>query len=174
VAKRQDIDNPLLGVLDLASGETAYYQSDAVFTFLSDWLPILASQILSLRQPRYDLNNAEDWMLQVAAQIGIDKQLPRASHPGLADPQIHRVNAMFLALASKRRVAIQGQPGTGKTRMIIVLMAQNAYYWQNLRREEAAAAEEEEQAQAAWRALPIDEQTKAALRALRQQYRTPK
>ena len=44
--------------------------------------------------------------------LGVDKRLPRATHPGLADPQIHRVNAMFLALASKRRVAIQGQPGT--------------------------------------------------------------
>ena len=29
-----------------ASGETSYYQGDAVFTFLDDWLPILASQIL--------------------------------------------------------------------------------------------------------------------------------
>src|SRR6266540_283941 len=113
-------------------------------------------------------------MLQVAARIGIDKQLPRATHPGLADPQIHRVNAMFLALASKRRVAIQGQPGTGKTRMIIALMAQNTYYWQTLRREEAAVVEEEAQAQAAWCALPTDKQTVAALRTLRQQYRTPK
>src|SRR4029079_17884886 len=99
----------------------------------------------------------------VAATIGIDKQLPRAAHPGLADPQIHRVNAMFMALAQKRRVAIQGQPGTGKTRMIIALMAQNAYYWQTLRHEEAAAAQEEEQAQAAWRALPQARQTKEAL-----------
>jgi hypothetical protein len=174
VAKSQEIDNPLLGVLDLASGETSYYQGDAVFTFLDDWLPILASQILSLRQPRYDLNNAEDWMLQVAVQIGTDKQLPRAAHPGLADPQIHRVNAMFLALAHKRRVAIQGQPGTGKTHMIIALMAQNAYYWQSLRREEVAAAEEEAQTLTAWRALPRDEQTKATLQTLRKQHRTPK
>jgi len=174
VAKSQEIDNPLLGVLDLTTGETSYYQGDAVFTFLDDWLPILASQILDLRQPRYDLNNADDWMLQVAARIGTDKQLPRAAHPGLADPQIHRVNAMFLALASKRRVAIQGQPGTGKTRMIIALMAQNAYYWQTLRREEAAAVEEEAQAQVAWRALPTDKQTVAALHALRKQHRTPK
>src|SRR5215210_7320808 len=174
VAKSQEIDNPLLGVLDLARGETSYYQGDAVFAFLDDWLPILATQILSLRQPRYDLNNADDWMLQVAAQIGIDKQLPRAAHPGLADPQIHRVNAMFLALAHKRCVAIQGQPGTGKTRLLIALMAQNASYWQTLRREEAAAAEEEAQAQAAWHALPANEQTKVALRTLRQQYRTPK
>ncbi len=174
VAKSQEIDNPLLGVLDLVSGETRYYQGDAVFTFLDDWLPILASQILELRQPRYDLNNAEDWMLQVTAQIGVDKQLPRATHPGLAEPQIHRVNAMFLALASKRRVAIQGQPGTGKTRLLIALMAQNAYYWQTLRCEEIAATEEEAQAQAAWRALPEAEQTKAALRALRQQCHTPK
>ena len=49
---------------------------------------------------------------------------------------------MFLALAHKRRVAIQGQPGTGKTRLLIALMAQNASYWQQLRREEADAAEE--------------------------------
>ncbi|MDQ2997011.1 MAG: hypothetical protein M3R61_08160, partial [Chloroflexota bacterium] len=174
VAKSQEIDHPLLGVLDLATGATSYYQGDAVFGFLDDWLPILATQILALRQPRYDLNNADEWMLQVAAQIGVDKQLPRATHPGLADPQIHRVNAMFMALAHKRRVAIQGQPGTGKTRMIIALMAQNAAYWQSLRREEVAATEEEEQAQAAWRALPAAEQTKAALRAIRQQYRTPK
>jgi hypothetical protein len=27
-------------------------------------------------------------MLDVAAQIGNDKQLPRATHPGQADPQI--------------------------------------------------------------------------------------
>ena len=174
VAKSQEIDHPLLGVLDLASGETRYEQGDAVFAFLDDWLPILASQILNLRQPRYNLNNADDWMLQVAAQIGTDKQLPKAAHPGLAEPQIHRVNAMFLALSHKRRVAIQGQPGTGKTRLLITLMAQNAYYWQTLRREEAAAAEEEAQAQAAWRALPEGEQTNAALRALRRKYRTPK
>jgi hypothetical protein len=173
VAKSQEIDNPLLGVLDLATGLTNYYQGDAVFAFLDDWLPILATQILALRRPRYDLNNADDWMLQVAAQIGVDKQLPRATHPGLADPQIHRVNAMFMALAHKRRVAIQGQPGTGKTRMMIALMAQNAYYWQTLRREEADAAQEEEQAQAAWRALPISDQTKAMLRVIRKQYRTP-
>ena len=174
VAKTQEIDNPLLGVLDLTTGETSYYQGDAVFAFLDDWLPILANQILTLRQPRYDLNNAEDWMLHVAARIGIDRQLPRASHPGLADPQIHRINAMFLALAHRRRVAIQGQPGTGKTRMIIALMAQNAYYWQTLRREEATAAEEEAQAQAAWRALPEAEQTASMLHAFRKQYRTPK
>ena len=174
VAKSQEIDNPLLGVLDIATGETAYYQGDAVFAFLDDWLPILASQILTLRQPRYDLNNADDWTLQVAARIGTDKQLPRAAHPGLADPQIHRVNAMFLALAHKRRVAIQGQPGTGKTRLLIALMAQNAYYWRTLRREEAAAAEEEAQALTAWRALSMDKQTASALRALRKQYRTPK
>jgi len=49
VAKSQEIDNPLLGVLDLATGETSYYQGDAVFAFLDDWLPILASQILTLR-----------------------------------------------------------------------------------------------------------------------------
>jgi SAM-dependent methyltransferase len=174
VAKTQEIDNPLLGVLDLATGATSYYQGDDVFTFLDDWLPILASQILALREPRYNLNNADDWMLQVAAQIGVDKQLPGATHPGLADAQIHRVNAMFLALAHKRRVAIQGQPGTGKTRLLIALMAQNAYYWQTLRREEAAASEEEAQALAAWPKLPEAEQTKGALRALRQQYRTPK
>jgi hypothetical protein len=108
VAKAQEIDNPLLGVLDLTSGETTYYQGDAVFTFLDDWLPILATQILDLRQPLYDLNNAEDWMLHIAARIGTDKQLPRAAYPGLADPQIHRINAMFMALARKRRVAIQG------------------------------------------------------------------
>jgi hypothetical protein len=81
---------------------------------------------------------------------------------------------MFLALSHKRRVAIQGQLGTGKTRLLIALMAQNAYYWQTLRREEAAAAEEEAQVQAAWHALPETEQTKGALRALRQQYRTLK
>ena len=45
--------------------------------------------------------------------IGVDKQLP-AAHPGLADPQIHRVNAMFLALASKRRVAIKASPAPGR------------------------------------------------------------
>lgn len=41
VAKSAGIDNPLLGVLDLATGETAYYQGDDVFSFLDDWLPIL-------------------------------------------------------------------------------------------------------------------------------------
>jgi hypothetical protein len=174
VAKTQEIDNPLLGVLDLTTGETTYYQGDAVFTFLDDWLPILATQILALRQPRYDLHNAADWMLQVAARIGTDKQLPHAAYPGLADPQIHRVNAMFMALAQKRRVAIQGQPGTGKTRMIIALMAQNAYYWQTLRSEEVAAAQEAAQAQATWHALSEAGQTRAALWALRKQYRTPK
>jgi hypothetical protein len=174
IAKSQEIDNPLLGVLDLATGETRYYQGDDVFAFLDDWLLILASQILTLRQPRYNLNNADDWMLEIAARIGTDKQLPKAAHPGLADPQIHRVNAMFLALASKRRVAIQGQPGTGKTRLLIALMAQNAYYWQQLRRDEVAASEEEDRAQAAWRALPEAEQTNAALRALRREHCTPK
>ncbi len=53
----------------------------------------------------------------------------KAPFPGLAVPQQHRVYAMWRSLNRCGRTAIQGEPGTGKTRMHIALMALFAFVW---------------------------------------------
>lgn len=121
-------DKPILGVLNLVRGTTHYYQGEEVFRFLHPWLPTLASRVVEKRKPLYQLDPS-DWELRVTAQFGLDKQLPKAPWPGLAVPQQHRVFAMGRSLDVKRRTAIQGEPGTGKTRMATATAARQAYRW---------------------------------------------
>ena len=128
VAVRQWQDKPILGVLNLATGETRYEQGEAVFTFLQPWLSTLASHVIEKRRPLYQLDPA-DWELRVVSQFGRDKQLPHAAFPGLSLAQQHRVYAMGRALDVKGRTAIQGEPGTGKTRLAVATAARQAYHW---------------------------------------------
>ena len=130
VAMRQWQDKPILGILNLATGETRYEQGEAVFTFLQPWLGSLASRVVEKRQPLYRLNPA-DWELRVVSQFGQDKQLPNAAFPGLSLAQQHRVYAMGRALDHTGRTAIQGEPGTGKTRLAVATAARQAYHWRH-------------------------------------------
>jgi hypothetical protein len=115
VKMRQFQDKPILGILNLATGETRYEQGEAVFTFLTPWLGQLAATVVERRQPRYRLDPAP-WEMRVVSQFGQDKQLPNAAFPGLSAAQQHRVYAMGRALDQSGRVAIQGEPGVGKVR----------------------------------------------------------
>src|SRR5260370_20062472 len=83
--------------------------------------------------------------MRVVSNIGKDKQLPGAAFPGLAVAQQHRVYAMSRAIDAKGRTAIQGEPGTGKTRMGIATAARLAYRWR-----QRNAAEFRQQAQPGW------------------------
>ena len=130
VAMRQWQDKPILGVLNLETGETRYEQGEAVFTFLSPWLSTLASRVVEKRQPLYRLDPAA-WELRVVSQFGRDKQLPNAAFPGLSLAQQHRVYAMGRALDASERSAIQGEPGTGKTRLAMATAARQAYQWRH-------------------------------------------
>ena len=130
VAMRQWQDKPILGVLNLETGETRYEQGEAVFTFLQPWLSTLAARVVEKRQPLYRLDPAE-WELRVVSQFGRDKQLPNAAFPGLSLAQQHRVYAMGRALDASGRSAIQGEPGTGKTRLAMATAARQAYQWRH-------------------------------------------
>ncbi len=130
VAMRQWQDKPILGVLNLATGETRYEQGEAVFTFLQPWLSTLAARVVEKRQPLYRLDPA-DWELRVVSQFGRDKQLPNAAFPGLSLAQQHRVYAMGRALDASGLSAIQGEPGTGKTRLAMATAARQAYQWRH-------------------------------------------
>jgi hypothetical protein len=130
VSLRELSDKPILGVLNLVQGTTTYYQGDAVFAFLQPWLKALAERVVEQRRPLYRLDPAP-WEMRVLAQFGLDKQLPRAPYPGLAIPQLHRVFAMARLLDVRSRVAIQGEPGTGKTRMATGTGARQAYRWRH-------------------------------------------
>ena len=130
VAMRQWQDKPILGILNLETGETRYEQGEAVFTFLQPWLATLAARVVEKRQPLYRLDPA-DWELRVVSQFGQDKQLPNAAFPGLSLAQQHRVYAMGRALDATARTAIQGEPGTGKTRLAVATAARQAYHWRH-------------------------------------------
>ena len=145
VAVRQWQDKPMLGVLNLATGETRYEQGEAVFTFLQPWLSTLAARVIEKRQPLYRLDPA-DWELRIVSQFGRDKQLPHAAFPGLSLAQQHRVYAMGRTLDVKGRTAIQGEPGTGKTRLAVATAARQAYHW----RHRNAALFKQGQPQPAW------------------------
>ncbi len=114
----------------MQTGETRYEQGEAVFTFLQPWLSTLAARVIEKRQPLYRLDPA-DWELRVVAQFGRDKQLPNAAFPGLSLAQQHRVYAMGRALDATSRSAIQGEPGTGKTRLAMATAARQAYQWRH-------------------------------------------
>ncbi len=141
---RQQQDKPILGVLNLASGSSHYYQGEEVFTYLRPWLGTLAARVIEKRKPLYRLDPA-DWELRVVSRIGNDKQLPGAAFPGLAVAQQHRVYAMSRAIDAKGRTAIQGEPGTGKTRMGIATAARLAHRWR-----QRNAAEFRQEAQPSW------------------------
>ncbi|HET8850926.1 MAG TPA: DUF6094 domain-containing protein, partial [Ktedonobacteraceae bacterium] len=128
VSMRQTQDKPILGVLDLEQGTSRYVQGDEVFAFLQPWLQTLATQVVDKRVPLYQLN-PEDWEIHVVSQIGRDKQLPGAAFPGLAPAQQHRVYAMGRSIDVKGRTAIQGEPGTGKTRLATATATRMAYQW---------------------------------------------
>ena len=128
VEMRELNDKPILGVLNLLRGTTQYYQGEEVFKFLQPWLQTLANRVVEMRKPLYRLDPA-DWEIQVTSQFGLDKQLPNADFPGLAVPQLHRVFAMSRSLDVRGRTAIQGEPGTGKTRMATASAARQAYRW---------------------------------------------
>jgi SAM-dependent methyltransferase len=130
VAVRQWQDKPILGVLNLETGETRYEQGEAVFSFLSPWLSTLAARVVEKRRPLYRLDPT-DWELRVVSQFGRDKQLPNAAFPGLSLAQQHRVYAMGRALDASGRTAIQGEPGTGKTRLAVATAARQAYHWRH-------------------------------------------
>ena len=161
-------DKAILGVLNLATGDVRYYQKDEVFTFLKHggWLPTLAAACRARRSPIYQLDPA-DWQLRVAAQVGTDKQLHSAPFPGLSVAQQHRAYALWASVATLGRAAIQGEPGTGKTHMLTLLMAQAAYRWQQ--RDSAAFRSERQpgwirRLKKAWKANPLT--SGAAPRAL--------
>ena len=141
---KQQQDKPILGVLNLASGATHYYQGEEVFTYLQPWLPTLAAHVIEKRKPLYQLDPA-DWEMRVVSSIGKDKQLPGAAYPGLAVAQHHRVYAMSRAIDAKGRTAIQGEPGVGKTRLGIATAARLAYRWR-----QRNAAEFRQEAQPGW------------------------
>ncbi|MGB8345724.1 MAG: DUF6094 domain-containing protein [Ktedonobacteraceae bacterium] len=130
VAARQWQDKPMLGVLNLATGEIRYEQDDAVFTFLEPWLGTLAARVTRQREPLYRLDPAP-WEMRVVSQFGADKQLPNAALPGLAPAQQHRVYAMGRSLDHSGRAAIQGEPGVGKTRLAAAVAACMAYRWRH-------------------------------------------
>lgn len=122
------MDKPILGVLNLAKGISRYYQGEDVSSFLQPWIPTLASRVIAKRKPLYRLDPA-DWELRVLSQFGTDKRLPHATHAGLAVAQLHRVFAMGRSLDVKGRTAVQGEPGTGKTRMAEGTALRQAYRW---------------------------------------------
>lgn len=155
VSVQQLDDHPVLGCLNLRTGEAAYYQGEDVFTFLTPWLNILASRVLAKHQPLYRLNPAQ-WELD-AAHIGLDKHLPGAAHPGLVAPQLHRVFGTGVGLDMRGRCGIQGEPGTGKTRMSIAVMARQAALWQRAERgehQEGPVPAWVRQLRLAWKATP--------------------
>lgn len=127
-------DKPILGVLNLVRGTTHYYQGEKVFQFLQPWLGQLSSHVVEKRQPLYRLDPA-DWEIAVTSQFGLDKQLPKAAFPGLAVAQLHRVFAICRSLDVRGRSAIQGEPGTGKTRLATATAARLAYRWRHRRGE---------------------------------------
>ncbi len=130
VSVRQWQDKPILGILNLATGETRYEQGDGVFRFISPWLVALAKRVTQFRVPRYKLDPAE-WEMRVLSQFGQDKRLPNAPFPGLSLAQQHRVYAMGRSLDVSGRAAIQGEPGTGKTRQAAAVAARMAYQWRH-------------------------------------------
>lgn len=127
VEKKQLQDLPILGVLNLSTGQTTHYYGAEAYDFLDPWYPILAKIILAEYRPLYDLN-PDDWMIRTALSVATDKKLP-GGEPGLAVAQMHRVFAHWYATLLQGKVAFQGERGVGKTRILIVLMALYMEYW---------------------------------------------
>ena len=150
---QQQQDKPCLSVLNLETGALAHYQRDEVFAVLQPWLPLLAERVLGQYTPIYDLN-PPDWMLGVAATIAQDKTLPGAATAGLQAPQLHRAFAGYTALCALGRFAVNGEPGTGKTRMHILIMALFATTWQHRHAWAGKLPRWVKQTRRAWQANP--------------------
>jgi hypothetical protein len=127
VEKKQLQDLPILGVLNLSTGQTKHYYGADAYEYLDPWYPLLAKIILQEYQPLYDLH-PDDWMIRTALSVATDKKLP-GGEPGLAIAQMHRVFAHWYALHLSGKAAFQGERGVGKTRILIVLMALYMEYW---------------------------------------------
>ena len=70
----------------------------------------------------------------VAVPAGRDdrrRQAARRPHPGLAAPQFHMSCALYAGITQRGRAAVQGAPGTGKTRQTILTAAMLAYRWRH-------------------------------------------
>lgn len=125
---RQQQDKMVLGDFNLATGEIVYHQGDAVYEFLAPWLARLATLALARRKPLYELR-PDAWELRAVASFGWDKRLPKALHPGLAPAQQHRVYAMGRAIDVQKKIAIQAEPGTGKTRQTLAVAKRQSVIW---------------------------------------------
>lgn len=124
----QQQDLPTLVWVRLGDGATGIHQREDVFTFLKDWMPLLVQQVVERYVPLYQLDPTDE-EIRVVNGVCRDKRLPGQEHPGLLISQQHRVYALHRATNTKRRAAIQGEPGTGKTRQCIAVMALKAHEW---------------------------------------------
>lgn len=147
VEKKQLQDVPILGVLNLATGQTDHYYGSQAYEYLDAWYPILAKIILREYQPLYDLN-PDDWMIRVALSVATDKHLPGAE-PGLISAQLHRTFAHWYTTLLTGKLAFLGERGVGKTRILIVLMALYVHYWSH-RTDTAFLAEQKIQRRPRW------------------------
>lgn len=127
----ETVNKPMVGALNLATGETTFAQGEAVYQLLAPWMATIAAEVIAHRPPIYDPAQVQPWQYRQATTIGADKQLPGAAHPGLAAPQFHMSCALYAGLNQRGRAAVQGAPGTGKTRQTILTAAMLAYRWRH-------------------------------------------
>src|SRR5260370_7958947 len=80
VEMRQLRDKPILGVLNLATGRSRYYQGEEVFEYLTPWIPTLASRVIEKRKPPYRLHPAA-WQIRVLSQFAMDNTFPTPNTP---------------------------------------------------------------------------------------------
>jgi SAM-dependent methyltransferase len=125
------VNKPMVGALNLTTGETTFAQGEEVYELLQPWMATIAHQVMAHRPPLYEPSLAAPWQYRLATTIGADKQLPGAAHPGLAAPQFHISAALYAGLEQRGRAAVQGAPGTGKTRQTILTAAMLAYRWRH-------------------------------------------
>jgi hypothetical protein len=131
VSVYETTNKPMVGALNLVSGETTFAQSEEVYHLLAPWMATIAAEVISHRPPIYDPAQVQPWQYRLAASIGADKQLPGVPHPGLAAPQFHMSCALYAGVDQRGRAAVQGAPGTGKTRQTILTAAMLAYRWRH-------------------------------------------
>jgi hypothetical protein len=124
---------PMIGALNLHTGETTFVKGEPVYSLLKPWMQILAAEVIAHRPPLYQPAAVQPWQLRLATVIGADKQLPGAPHPGLTATQLHMSCALAVGLNELGHAAVQGAPGTGKTRQLIMTAAQQAYHWRHRR-----------------------------------------
>lgn len=130
VAMSETEDIPVLGILDLETGETRYYQQEEAMTALKPFLSIMSQRIVDKFAPKYALN-PEPWEIDAVYRIGQSRTLPGAAFPGMSAAQQHAVYGKCRGIDYDGRAIIQGEPGTGKTIIAIGTSAQMAYRWQH-------------------------------------------